>query len=401
MTTKKLIEFGWDVPTLGFARANLKRMETQPFDGVVMRLADQPDLNGVHSVATLNAFTSIFNRETLPQDLINQCLEDARHLHSDKLTDNFLLMWCSAAEGYDWFSETDWATTEACARIFTRIARAGGMKGILFDPEPYSATHLWQYSWLRGAYATERSFEEYATHIRKRGAQFMTIVQDEFPDITILSLFLLNYMPLSKWKPYTGLDARKSDLVDSSFGLLVYWVAGMLDVAAPNVRILDGNEHAYYYSGPLDHATAAMAVRGDARDALVSFAPGIGPAFDAHIGVSSATYYDYYLTPESFDAWFEGRNKPPFFAKFLSHKNRLRWLEHNLYNALKTTDEYVWAYSEVFDWWRVDVPADVEAVYRSARRCVSKGEPLSFDAAELQAAFHQARLEAEQAHARA
>ncbi len=400
MASKKLIEFGWDVPTIGFARENLKRMEAQPFDGVVMRLADQSYPEGVHSVPTVNAFTSIFNRETLPQNLIDQCLEDARHLRSDKLTDNFLLMWCSAAEGYDWFNEADWATTEQCARMFARIARAGGMKGILFDPEPYSASHLWQHSWLLGAYATQRSFDEYAVQIRKRGAQFMQIMQDEFPDITILSLFLLNYMPLGKWKPYTGLEARKADLVDSSFGLLVYWVAGMLDVAAPNVRILDGNEHAYYYDSPREHGSAAKGIRINARDALVDFAPGIGTAFDAHIGVSCATYYDYCLKPELFDAWFEGRGRAPFFGKFLNQADRLRWLEHNLYYALKTTDEYVWAYSEVFDWWRADVPTDVEAAYSSARRKAAQSEPLGFDEA-LQTAFHQARLEAEHAHAHA
>ena len=37
--SKKLIEYGWDVPTPAFVREHIREMEKRPFDGVMMRLA--------------------------------------------------------------------------------------------------------------------------------------------------------------------------------------------------------------------------------------------------------------------------------------------------------------------------------------------------------------------------
>ena len=35
---KKLIEYGWDVPTPDYIRANIREMEKKPFDGLVFKL---------------------------------------------------------------------------------------------------------------------------------------------------------------------------------------------------------------------------------------------------------------------------------------------------------------------------------------------------------------------------
>ena len=35
---KKLIEYGWDVPTPDVIRANIREMEKRPFDGLVFKL---------------------------------------------------------------------------------------------------------------------------------------------------------------------------------------------------------------------------------------------------------------------------------------------------------------------------------------------------------------------------
>ncbi len=37
--TKKLIEYGWDVPTPAYVKEHIQEMEKRPFDGVIMRLA--------------------------------------------------------------------------------------------------------------------------------------------------------------------------------------------------------------------------------------------------------------------------------------------------------------------------------------------------------------------------
>jgi hypothetical protein len=39
---KKLIEWGFDMPTPEYLRDNIRKMEKQPFDGLVFRLRKQP-----------------------------------------------------------------------------------------------------------------------------------------------------------------------------------------------------------------------------------------------------------------------------------------------------------------------------------------------------------------------
>ncbi|HIE03634.1 MAG TPA: hypothetical protein EYP61_02620 [Candidatus Latescibacteria bacterium] len=37
---KKLVEYGWDVPSPAFVRRHIRKMERLPFDGIVLRLRD-------------------------------------------------------------------------------------------------------------------------------------------------------------------------------------------------------------------------------------------------------------------------------------------------------------------------------------------------------------------------
>jgi len=38
LASKKLIEYGWDVPNPAYIRANIREMEKRPFDGLIFRL---------------------------------------------------------------------------------------------------------------------------------------------------------------------------------------------------------------------------------------------------------------------------------------------------------------------------------------------------------------------------
>jgi hypothetical protein len=126
---KKLIEYGWDVPTPAQMREELATMEKRPFDGLIFRL------NGGH-----NAF-------------VTKPLEPARFAEDERIllrlpftrfTDNFVLIWGSPPAGFDWFDETQWRAIEANAKLLVGIAQAGRVRGICFDPEPYDFS-LWDY----------------------------------------------------------------------------------------------------------------------------------------------------------------------------------------------------------------------------------------------------------------
>lgn len=86
---KKLIEYGWDVPTPAQMDQQLPMMEKRPFDGIIFRLG-----GGYNAFATNRLDLAKFD-------------EDARilgGLRFTRFTDNFVLIWGSPPSGFDWFA---------------------------------------------------------------------------------------------------------------------------------------------------------------------------------------------------------------------------------------------------------------------------------------------------------
>jgi hypothetical protein len=84
--------------------------------------------------------------------------------------------------------------------------------------------------------------------------------------------------------------------------------------------------------------------------------------------------------------------------KFLSPEDRLRQLEHNVYYALATSDEYAWCYGERIGWWEkgqpVALPEGAVSAIRSARVKHDRREPLGFEMTARVAAARQEMLKA-------
>jgi len=71
-----------------------------------------------------------------------------------------------------------------------------------------------------------------------------------------------------------------------------------------------------------------------------------------------------------------------------SQEERLRLVEHNVYHALRTTDEYVWFYSEHMNWWKTpsNIPAGLEDTIRRARAAHGSGQMPAYDMRFVEAA---------------
>src|SRR5215472_15648547 len=123
----KLIEFGWDRPTpdvlLQAANADT------PFDGVVAKLHTDP---------------MVLKHQAYPASAFAKDLTDLKSFHSERLTDNFLLMWTTREQGWDWFSDSDWAAAEQNIKNFAHAAHLGGFRGIFLDTESYGQAP-WDY----------------------------------------------------------------------------------------------------------------------------------------------------------------------------------------------------------------------------------------------------------------
>ena len=165
-TDKKLIEYGWDVPTTSFIHDNITKMQKRPFDGVAFKLSGEKEQPS-------SAFDSHKWSESELQ------LDSLAQINWGSFTNNFIVLWASNPVTMDWFDDQRWNIIAANMQLFSKALKISNAKGIFFDPEFYAVrqTHsLWLYT---KAIYPNMSQTDVEVMVRKRGAQFMTALQSE------------------------------------------------------------------------------------------------------------------------------------------------------------------------------------------------------------------------------
>jgi hypothetical protein len=353
---RKLVEYGWDVPTSDYVAAHIAEMEQRPFDGLLFRL---------------QAGTNVLEPTAWPEDRFKADYDVLPTIQWKKFTDNFVMM--LAASDQDWFNDAQWDAIANNVRLVSRAAKLGKCAGLCFDAEPYG-TNPWDYS--KAAHAKEKPYTEYAQMARKRGAQFMQAIEAEFPHPRILNFYLTNLF--AQYLDPMPDDVRKEKLSHHDYALFPPFLEGMLDAASPGAEIYDGNENAYYYTEKAPYFEAYLNVHG--RGPRL-YDPALETKFRNQVRMGQALYVDQY---------YGLRQGTPTLGNFMAPEDQAKWFEHNVYWALYTTDRYVWCYSERMDWWKnQNVPPGSEQAIRNARAKIAKGEPLGFDLAPTIAAAQE------------
>jgi hypothetical protein len=342
---KHLIELGWDAPTPNHLRANIKTMERQPFDGLMVNL---------------NAGKTIFNKNAYPDNAFKQDQIDLAAITSRKLEHNFITIWSAREAGWNWFNDNDWKATEMNARNFAKTAKAGGFKGFFFDPEPYG-TNPWSYN---TTLYPKQNFASVQAKVRARGAAFLNAIQAEMPEVKVMTLLGMTYIKQQA--------SNADNLEQADWGLLASFIDGMLDVINPKAQLIDGNELSYYYTKSADFdkfKTEKLA----ARD-LIS--PENRSKYNQQVGIAHAVFADGLL-----NLW----KSPRFFGYYLQNDlERLQFIEHNTFHALRSSDEYVWVYNENMDWWgskgkNVQLPNGLEAGLKRAVQKLNQNQSLGLN----------------------
>jgi hypothetical protein len=345
---KKLIEYGWDVPTPSQMRAELASMEKRPFDGLIFQLS------GGH-----NAFVT----KPLEPAKFTEDERILRGLQFTRFHDNFVLVWGSPPADFDWFDDTQWQTIEANAELLVGIAQAGRVRGICFDPEPYDFS-LWDYA--KQPKAKDHTFTEYRAKVRQRGAQLMRAFENRMPGATILTFFHVSLFDRFVALPEA---ARTERLAKEGWGLMPDFFVGMLESASAKARFIDGNETAYYYTSREQYFRAYHAIRQRALGLVPS---ELREKYERQVQAGQALYVDQNFALR--------QPKPEQYVSYrMTPDERAKWFEHNTYWALYTTDEYVWCYSERMNWWKAQTPPGLEEAIVSARQKIAEGKPLGFD----------------------
>ena len=375
---KKLIAWGGtDNYTAEDVQMNIRKIEELPFDGMIIqgfKTTKQKD----GQVVMLD--WESFGKLQWQRDELAPAINVLKNIDWQRFTDNFLRFNVSTSPGMDvdWFDNFDAPIHNAA--LWAQVAKDAGYKGWAFDVEDYYPTgsygeRIFYYPELK--YKDTKTFAEYQAQVRLRGYQVMQAIQAEYPDITLLLMVAHSYA-------YRDIEAKKP-LPEISYGLLPAFLNGLIDAAGPQVKFIDGQEQAYGYLTSEDYYRGYHVTR---QEALVLVPPELRTKYQTQMDVGVAIYSNYVLGLTDWPGHYP--------THYFTLEERLRIFEQNVYYALKTSDQYVWLYSEHLSWWRpgwtYPVPEGALAAIRSARQKVRNSQPLGFEISARRVHTAQATL---------
>jgi len=366
---KKLIDFSQHSPYFQDFKDHMKDFENGPFDGISLKLSMEV---GNGNVFMVDNWEKVSDEARDAERKIVSSLKESKNL-----TDNFLVLF--GASQMDWFSDEDWAKVDENLRFSARMAKAAQCKGILWDAEPYKpGGNPWRFA--EQEKNTQYSYEAYYDQVRKRGAQFIQALQEEFPGLVVFSL-----RELSDWQngspfstallPVSNREKTITELKDAWWSLHVPFFIGILDAIHPDVAFIDGNEEAYYYTSAFEYYKVRGTLIDDAK-ALVP--PGLWSKHSCSFKLGHA------IAPEYIAGNWLGMQPFPYRLTgqgvMMTPAEKAKWLEHNAYYSLRASDEYAWTWTEDINWWTGDkVPEGFMKALTSAKQKVAAGQPLGYD----------------------
>ena len=335
---KALIEFGWDEPDTAFMRREIGAMAETPFDGCVFHA----NFQGTEGDSASFAW-ECFGRRAFNEGELLGAIEDLAATDFGRFRQNFLRVNTTPAD-LDWFD--DFRPVLANCRLAARITREGACRGLLFDTEPYEGK-LFDYREQRDA--GSKPWDSYADQARLRGREVMEAFQQGRPDLTILLTFGYTY-------PWKQSEQGRIPLAECNDGLLAPFLDGMVEVAGPEVRIVDGYELSYSYRQPAQFADARRTILEGVRP-IVDDPDAYHRAVTAGFGL----WMDYQWRDRG---WSTDDIAGNYFTPEV--------LEASVRAALDQADEFVWIYTEQPRWWTPDggssaLPDAYDAAIRRAR----------------------------------
>lgn len=315
---KKIIAGGFEI-SLGRTRhiaKHLDQFEKLPLDGLCIFM-HLPYVK--YGPAGNNFSTSPVRWE---KKWFTREIENLRKISSGRLKHNFLNVFWSLKKRMDWNDNDAWAKAIHNVGVMAWVIREGGGKGLLFDVEDYNRTR--QFRLVAG----DKPYDETAALARKRGAELMTRLAAEYPDITLMTFMLFcESNLLHKGRNVFAVAKETGDL-------WIPFINGMLDKIPPRAKIVEGNEHSYWMNACTNDYIMSLA------DMKVNYARMAYPENLSKYRNQVSAAFAFYL-----DIFSKGIKK-----KKASKEDMLARFRLNLGDAVRFSDEYVWLWGESQRW---------------------------------------------------
>ncbi|MBZ0293606.1 MAG: hypothetical protein K8L99_13645 [Anaerolineae bacterium] len=318
---KRLIELGWDTPSLQEMPTYLDAAQRTPFDGVVLDVDIPHDSRGLG--------WTIFGKEQVDGNFLEALGAAYSNLEWGRLTDNFLRVTVSPGN-IDWFDS--FQSVQYNFQAVAQLARTLGFRGIMLDTEQYGENILFTYP--RQLYKNLHNYDEYHTQAYRRGRQIMRAMNAGYPGITVL----LTYG--------TSLAAQRGSEFDGSrhgYGLMVPFVDGLIAGADENTTLHDVFEGAYHFKRESEFRDAYLLIHQKslqfARNPRL-YSQKVQAGFG--LWLDHACTRNQGLQPGGCSGGYTPANIGPVVDV-----------------AMQYSDRYVWIYSQSISWYTgANIPTD-------------------------------------------
>ena len=347
---KKFIGLTFDVmntsPSNVLANADRFAASVPFLDGVGLSIGGVPVVKENGSVVTSELAMIMHPTDRWTRDAVKDRIPILKAIsQKPNLRESFLLFWMTPRKKSDrlnWADDKAWANYAENMATVAWLAKEGGMKGLMLDPEEYAVVPQYVWQQVDPDYATT------AKLARQRGREVFSRVFKEFPDAVIFSLWMFwrHAALFSNGNPTDPLQISNDE-----GELLTHYFNGMLDVIPPGARFVDGAEH-YSLTATKDQYIKDAFTQQ--TRALGFVEPENRAKYRAQHRVGNTIYLDMFAIDQNpKNHWY---HKPV-------NGSRLEHFRLNIEQALTASGEYVWIYGEhagnLFDWsgnWRKSKP---------------------------------------------
>lgn len=234
-SAKKIIYYGWDSPDTSYVARHWRDLEQMPFDGLGVQVALDPEkpVRGNGCTGNLLGW-QVFGKRLRHPERLNQRSKELREPQWGRFRELFLPVAIATRDqdlGLNWFDDGRWSEIERNWEDLVALARNGGCRGIIVDPEHYDyECELFSYRQHREQ-RSARDFGNYAAQANRRGRSLGEAIRTAFPNMTIA--FTYGYA-LADENGQAG-----KPLPEARYALLPAFLDGLVRGAGENAHFVD------------------------------------------------------------------------------------------------------------------------------------------------------------------